>query len=168
MSSAVGVATASPPVLGDTVASTSTRAEDNVRKVVKALLAVNEQVKATDLGAHLGIGKTAIYARLRGEKPFTVGEIAVLSEYFRVPVGIFYTGPEALFGNLPERAVGGRAGVVDGDYPSSGVSSRSGANAEVSGYSANPCLRELTGSHDSDTVVVSLAAHRGRRAGVAA
>jgi hypothetical protein len=126
--SPVGVATASPPVLGDTVASTSTRAEDNVRKVVKALLAVNEQVKATDLGAHLGIGKTAIYARLRGEKPFTVGEIAVLSEYFRVPVGIFYTGPEALFGNLPESGVGGRNATLAGDYS---------ANAQASGTSTS-------------------------------
>jgi hypothetical protein len=165
--SSVGVATASPPVLGDTVASTSTRAEDNVRKVVKALLAVNEQVKATDLGAHLNIGKTAIYARLRGEKPFTVGEVAVLSEYFRVPVGIFYTGPEALFGNLPESGVGGRAGVAAGDYPSSGVSSRFGDKGLAGGPGTNPWLSLASDPRKDDTVVVSLDRVRARRLAVA-
>lgn len=69
---------------------------------------------------------------------------------------------------VPEAVAGGREAAAGGDYPSSGVSSRSGANAEVSGYSANPCLRELNGSHKDDTVVVSLAGYRGRRAGVAA
>jgi hypothetical protein len=158
---------AGPPVLGDTVASTSTRAEDNVRKVVKALLAVNEQVKATDVGAHLGIGKTAIYARLRGEKPFTVGEIAVLSEYFRVPVGIFYTGPEALFGNLPESGVGGRAGAGGGrdvmssqDYTGQ-ETRRSGSSPDQLTYFSKSTGRPLAR-------VFSLAEARAVRAGAAA
>lgn len=142
-------------------------AEDSVRRVVKALLAAND-IKAPVLGAYLGIGKATIYKRLNGTLPFTVAEVAAVSEFFDVPVQVMFAGPGALMRAVPEAVAGGRAGAGEASYPSSGVSSRSGANAEVSGYSANPCLRELTSSHDSDTVVVSLAAHRGRRAGVAA
>jgi hypothetical protein len=89
-------------------------AEDNVRRVVKALLAAQDEVSAVEVGEYLGVGKGAIYNRLKGVKPFTVGEVAALSRMFGVPVDVFFAGPAALFRSIPESRAGGRAVAEDG------------------------------------------------------
>jgi hypothetical protein len=142
-------------------------AEDNVRRVVKALLAAQDDVTAVEVGEYIGVGKGAIYNRLKGVKPFTVGEVAVLSRLFGVPVDVFFAGPAALFRAVPEAVAGGRSATSTGDYPSSGVSSRFGDKGLAGGPGTNPWLSLASDPRKDDTVVVSLDRVRARRLAVA-
>jgi hypothetical protein len=153
-----------PPVLGGSVTRNS--AEDNVRRVVKALLAISE-VPAPVLGEYLGMKKAAIYKRLNGTQPFTVAEVAAVSEFFEVPVQVIFAGPGALLRAVPEAVAGGRNATSTGDYPSSGVSSRFGDKGLAGGPGTNPCLSLASDPHENDTVVVSLDRVRARRLAVA-
>jgi transcriptional regulator with XRE-family HTH domain len=124
---AIGATTAKPPAHAGAVGS----AADAVRRVAKALLAAHD-VAPAELALRLGVGKTAIYNRLSGEKPFTLDETAAMSEFFGVPVGAFFAGPAALFGSIPESAAGGRAGA-GGSIPEAPTRAAGGL-----GYVANP------------------------------
>lgn len=144
---AIGVTTAKPPANAGAVGS----AADSVRRVAKALLAAHD-VTPAELALRLGVGKTAIYNRLSGEKPFTIDETAAMAEYFHVPVGVFFAGPAALFGNVPESRAGGRAGLGGRDEGEPGSE-----------------LTYLSKSTPSALArVFNLAEERARRAGVAA
>jgi hypothetical protein len=109
-------------------------AEDNVRRVVKALLAAQDDVTAVEVGEYIGVGKGAIYNRLKGAKPFTVGEVAALSRLFGVPVDVFFAGPAAMFRSIPEAVAGGRE-AVGGNLPEAPTRARGGmtywVNTEV-------------------------------------
>jgi transcriptional regulator with XRE-family HTH domain len=64
---------------------------------VRMLMAA-QGMTTLDLGRQLGLGRSPIYDRTQGRKPFTVDEVASLAEFFDVPVSVFYAGPDALLG----------------------------------------------------------------------
>lgn len=69
--------------------------DTNVRRVVKMLLAGHE-MEPRDLAEHLGVSKSAIYARLSGQKPFTVREVSRMSQLFGLSPDGFFGGPGSL------------------------------------------------------------------------
>lgn len=71
--------------------------DEKIRLVVKMLLAAHGMT-TLDLGRRLELGRTPIYDRMQGRKPFTAAEVASMSEEFGVSVAVFYAGPEGLLG----------------------------------------------------------------------
>jgi transcriptional regulator with XRE-family HTH domain len=78
-------------------APTPGTASENVRMVVKMLLAASDMT-ALEMGRRLGLSRTPLYDRMQGRKPFTVDELAKLVELFHAPVGMFFAGPDAMLG----------------------------------------------------------------------
>jgi hypothetical protein len=74
--------------------------DDRVRAVVRTLLGAAD-MKAGDLARGIGMTKAQVWDRQRGDKAWTVQEVAVLAEFFDIPVGIFLAGPAALLGRSP-------------------------------------------------------------------
>lgn len=89
--------------------------DDKIRLVAKMLLAAHGMT-TLDLGQQLGLGRTPIYDRMQGRKPFTAAEVAEMAEHFDVPVAAFFAGPNALLGR-PEAQEGGTIGSW---FPTSG------------------------------------------------
>lgn len=61
---------------------------DTVAAEVRAELA-RRNISRTDAAAHLGMSRTLLWQRLRGESPFTVAELEALAELLDVPVSQF-------------------------------------------------------------------------------
>lgn len=80
-------------------------ADYRVRRVAKMLLEGTE-TKAVVMGAEIGLSKAQVWDRLRGDKAFSVKEVAAMADYFGVPVSVFFAGPAALI----------RPGSNTGDY----------------------------------------------------
>jgi transcriptional regulator with XRE-family HTH domain len=74
-------------------APTPGTASENVRMVVKMLLAASDMT-ALEMGRRLGLSRTPLYDRMQGRKPFTVDELAKLVELFHAPVGRAAAGRE--------------------------------------------------------------------------
>ncbi len=74
-------------------------ADDRITSVVRILLTYRQQTQA-DLVAGTGIQKRTLVRRLSGERSWTAGDVAALAEHFRVPVTVFYDGPDALLAGL--------------------------------------------------------------------
>ncbi len=55
-----------------------------------------------DVAHAIGLHRVAMYRRLSGEVQWRVAEVAALARHLKVPVQVFYDGPERLL-NLPER-----------------------------------------------------------------
>lgn len=89
------------------------RAVDNIRLTVRGLLAVREMT-ALELAKILGLNRTPIYDRLRGVKPFTTEEVALMSTLFDLPVQVFFDGPGGLFEAHEPVGGGGRRGHITG------------------------------------------------------
>lgn len=60
---------------------------------VKAELA-RRDLEGYDLAEPLGIGRNAVYARLRGDTPFNTDEIAVISEFLGITVETLFASAE--------------------------------------------------------------------------
>lgn len=75
--------------------------DDKIRLVAKMLLAAHGMT-TLDLGQRLGLGRTPIYDRMQGRKPFTVAEVAAMAEEFAVPVAVFFAGPDALISRVQD------------------------------------------------------------------
>lgn len=86
--------------------------DDKIRLVVRMLLAAREMT-TIDLGRQLGLGRTPIYDRMQGRKPFTVAEVAAMADMFNVPVSVLFGGPGELLGRS-------HSGNTDENYPSLG------------------------------------------------
>ncbi len=69
--------------------------DEKVRLVVRALLSMTG-MSTLELGAALGLGRTAVYDRTQGRKPFTVAELVRMGSIFGVPPEAFLAGPTAL------------------------------------------------------------------------
>jgi hypothetical protein len=78
-------------------------ADERVRAAVKALRSARS-VSTTQLYRAMGIGKTALFARLNGGAQFTVAELDILADLFDVPVETLITGRIDLSG--PRRSKG--------------------------------------------------------------
>jgi hypothetical protein len=74
--------------------------DEKVRRVARMLIAQADGENALTLARHLGLGRTPIYDRLRGIKPFTVAEVSAMAEYFGVAPGVFFEGPQALLAGV--------------------------------------------------------------------
>jgi hypothetical protein len=57
------------------------------------MLLVAHDMTALKLAEHLGLGRTPIYDRLRGLKPFTVAEVDAMCRIFDVTPSVFFEGP---------------------------------------------------------------------------
>ena len=79
--------------------------DDKIRLVAKMLLAAHGMT-TLDLGQQLGLGRTPIYDRMQGRKPFTTAEVAAMADYFGVPVAAFFAGPNGLLGRSEEDTIG--------------------------------------------------------------
>lgn len=44
----------------------------------------------------LGVARSTVYAKLGGKQRFTVGEVAMLAEFFEIAPAAFLAGPDAL------------------------------------------------------------------------
>ena len=71
------------------------RADENVRLVTEMLLA-SRRLHRDALVPVLGTARSTVYAKLSGKQRFTVGEVALLSEFFEIAAGAFLAGPAAL------------------------------------------------------------------------
>lgn len=80
-----------------TTPSETPSVDANVRRVAQMLRAAHDMTPQ-QLGQAIGLTKAQIWDRLRGDKPFTVTEVAVMAQIFGVDPGIFIRGPEALLG----------------------------------------------------------------------
>jgi hypothetical protein len=78
--------------------------DEKIRLVVKMLLAAHGMT-TLELGRELGLGRTPIYDRMQGRKPFTVAEVAAMAERFAVPVAVLFGGPTALLGQSEEGTI---------------------------------------------------------------
>lgn len=61
---------------------------ENVAAEARAQLA-RQNISRTDAAAKLGISRTLLWQRLRGESPFTLPELESLAELVGVPVSRF-------------------------------------------------------------------------------
>ena len=75
--------------------------DDRVRAVVRMLLAA-AGIKPVDLAERIGLSRSEVWDRLRGDKPFSVAEVVEMAELFDVPPSVFLMGPSALFGEAAE------------------------------------------------------------------
>jgi transcriptional regulator with XRE-family HTH domain len=64
---------------------------ETVAAEVRAELA-RRNISKTEAAAKLGISRTLLWNRLRGESPFTVDELEALAELLGVPAARFLTG----------------------------------------------------------------------------
>ena len=71
------------------------QADENVRLVTEMLLA-SRRLHRDALVPVLGTARSTVYAKLSGKQRFTVGEVALLAEFFELPAGAFLAGPAAL------------------------------------------------------------------------
>lgn len=69
--------------------------DEKVRLVTRMLLSMTG-MSTLELGAKLGLGRTAVYDRTQGRKPFTVAEVVAMAEIFGIDPAVFLTGPAAL------------------------------------------------------------------------
>jgi hypothetical protein len=74
--------------------------DDRVRAVVRILLAATG-MKPVDLAERLDMSKHQVWDRLRGDKDFTVREVAEMGVVFDVPPSVFLMGPTALLSSAP-------------------------------------------------------------------
>lgn len=82
--------------------STKSRTESNILGVVRMIKAARD-MEAEDLAAVLGVSRATIYDRLKGRTGFTVGEVAILSETYGIPLATFFAGPDALLGTATQQ-----------------------------------------------------------------
>lgn len=61
---------------------------ENVAAVARAELA-RRNISRTSAAEALGISRTLMWARLRGDKPFTVTELEKLAELMSIPMSTF-------------------------------------------------------------------------------
>lgn len=54
------------------------------------------EMSTLELGVALGLGRTAIYDRTQGRKPFTVAEVVKMGAIFDIEPAVFLAGPVAL------------------------------------------------------------------------
>jgi transcriptional regulator with XRE-family HTH domain len=71
------------------------RVEENVREVVRMLMAA-KRVDAAELAAVIGVSRASTYERLKGRRPFGIGELAAMAEHFDVPASVFLAGSDGL------------------------------------------------------------------------
>lgn len=64
----------------------------SVAAEVRAELA-RRNIGRTETAERLGISRTALWSRLRGETPFGLAELAALAEWWGVPLAQFLPGP---------------------------------------------------------------------------
>jgi hypothetical protein len=72
--------------------------DDRVRAVVRVLMAANG-MRPADLAAQLGMTKNQVWDRMRGDRAWTVSEVAGMAEVFGADVAVFFAGPEAILGS---------------------------------------------------------------------
>lgn len=98
----------------------ATQADENVRLVVEMLLA-SRRLHRDALVPVLGVARSTVYAKLGGKQRFTVGEVALLAEFFEIEPGAFLAGPNALLragqGTLTRPYVNGRLRAPRTDTP---------------------------------------------------
>ena len=81
-----------------------------ISSAARALIALNGE-KNEKLMDVLGLSYGAVYAKLRGDSPWKASEVAIMAEYFGVPIASFYDGLASLYSSeAPAR--GARASVV--------------------------------------------------------
>ena len=82
-------------------------ADERISAAVRAL-AAGRGIRNSDLAPILGAGKTATFAKLKGEAPWKAAEVAALADFFEVSVGELYDGL-GLFRDTkkPHRMTGG-------------------------------------------------------------
>jgi hypothetical protein len=97
------------------------QADENVRLVVEMLLA-SRRLHRDALVPVLGVARSTVYAKLGGKQRFTVGEVALLAEFFEISPGAFLSGPSALLrsavGSTISRKMTGHSGVSRPDTTS--------------------------------------------------
>lgn len=71
------------------------RADENVRLVTEMLLA-SQRLHRDALVPVLGTARSTVYAKLSGKQRFTVGEVALMAEFFGIEPGAFLAGPTVL------------------------------------------------------------------------
>lgn len=98
----------------------ATRADENVRLVVEMMLA-SRRLHRDALVPVLGTARSTVYAKLSGKQRFTIGEVALMAEFFELDPGAFLAGPNALLrtaqGRLTPHSVTGPARVSRSDTP---------------------------------------------------
>lgn len=86
--------------------------DERIAAAVRAL-AAGRGVRTVDLAPVIGIGKTRIFAKLKGEAPWRATEVEAVAQYFDVSVGDLFDGL-GLFRDTkkPHRVTGGASLAV--------------------------------------------------------
>lgn len=85
---------------GTTVARPPLDVDELVQRVVRILLA-RDELTVEQLAEATGLKRTTLFRRINGSgRGFTAAEIAVLADFFDVPVGEFYAPSGPLLGGL--------------------------------------------------------------------
>ena len=66
-------------------------ADERIAAAVRAL-AAGRGVRAVDLAPIIGIGKTRVFAKLKGEAMWKASEVEAVADYFDVSVGDLFDG----------------------------------------------------------------------------
>lgn len=81
--------------------------ERNIPRVIRTLLA-HQGKNQNELAAHMGVGHSAISKALNTrDRDWTVRELDKLSDFFNVPVMVFYQNPDNLIRGSAAQSDGG-------------------------------------------------------------
>ncbi len=81
---------------------TAASAERNIREVAKLLKRINE-TKTDVLVDLLDINRSGWFDRCNGRTRFSTAELAMLAEFYAVPVQVFFDGPNSLLAVTPQQ-----------------------------------------------------------------
>ncbi|ATH96343.1 hypothetical protein COP05_03960 [Dermabacter jinjuensis] len=84
--------------------------DERISAATRALVALHGMRNA-DLADVLGIGQNSVFMKLRGDSPWKASEVAIMAEYFGVPIASFYDDLASLYSSEAP-AQGARASVV--------------------------------------------------------
>lgn len=129
------------------VQSETPTTDERIAAAVRAL-AAGRGVRAVDLAPIIGIGKTRVFAKLKGEAMWKASEVEAVADYFDVSVGELFDGL-GLFRDTkkPHRVTGG--------------ASSSGAPSGT--RTPDPLIKSLEGREAGAVIEVDFGETRGRR-----
>ena len=84
--------------------------DERISAATRALVALHGMRNA-DLAEVLGVGQNSVFMKLRGDSPWKAAEVALVAEYFGVPISILFDGMASV-NNEEAPARGARASVV--------------------------------------------------------
>ena len=69
--------------------------DERISAATRTLVALHGMRNA-DLADVLGIGQNSVFMKLRGDSPWKAAEVALVAEYFGVPISIIFDGMAAV------------------------------------------------------------------------